>query len=108
MALDGPGWAVDVDKIDEAARGIQESVKDQDGFALHGLCGDADLYGHTPLHDALMDYCVAWSNSLDMLTDDARTIGDTLSKVSTAYRAVDETAANSLPSDPGTGAVDDG
>lgn len=47
--LDGPGFHVDVDEIDEAADGIHESVQDQDDFQLRDLCGDTELYGHTPL-----------------------------------------------------------
>jgi hypothetical protein len=108
VVLDGPGWHVDVDEIDEAANGIRDSVRDQDSFELRGLCGDADLYGHPGVHDALMDFCVRWSDSLDTLTDDAGTIGDALSRVSHAYRTVDEAAARSMPSDPGAGAVDGG
>lgn len=108
MVLDGPGFHVDVDKVDEAARGIHDSVQDQHSFELRGLCGDSELYGHAGIHDALMDLCVRWSDGLDILTDDASTIGDALSKVSQAYRAVDDDGARSLPSDPGMGAVEGG
>ncbi|WAL67708.1 hypothetical protein ORV05_08000 [Amycolatopsis cynarae] len=108
LVMDGPGFHVDVDKVDEAARGIHDSVQDQDNFELRGLCGDAGLYGHAQLHDALMDYCVSWSDGLDVLTEDAGTIGDALSRVAAAYRAVDEAAARSLPEDPGVKAVEGG
>lgn len=108
MVLDGAGWHVDVDKIDEAAKGIRGSVRDQDNFELRGLCGDADLYGHSGVHDALMDFCVRWSDGLDTLTGDAGTVGDALARVSQAYRTVDEAAAGSMPRDPGAGAVDGG
>lgn len=108
MVLDGQGWHIDVDKLDEAANGIHDSVQDQDTFALRGLCGDSDLYGHGGVHDALMDSCVRWSDGLDTLTSDAGTIGDALSRVSQAYRAVDEAAARSLPGDPGTEVVKGG
>lgn len=55
-----------------------------------------------------MDLCVRWSDGLDILTEDAGTIGDALSKVSQAYRAVDDNAARLLPNDPGLGAVEGG
>lgn len=61
-AVDGPGFHVDVEAVDEAARGITQSVQDQDNFELRGLCGDADLYGHAGVHDALMDFAVRWSD----------------------------------------------
>lgn len=38
MVLDEPGFHVDVDKVDEAARGIHDSVQDQDNFALCAAC----------------------------------------------------------------------
>jgi len=106
MVLDGQGWRVDVDKIDEAANGIHDSVQDQDNFELRGLCGDPELYGNSGVHDSLMDFCVRWSGGLDTLTEDAGKIGDALSRVSRAYRAVDDAAAQAMPTDPGTGAVD--
>lgn len=36
-AVDGPGFHVDVEAVDEAARGITQSVQDQDNFELRGL-----------------------------------------------------------------------
>lgn len=53
-----------------------------------------------------MDFCVRWSDGLDTLTEDAGAIGDTLSKVACAYRALDTATAQSLSGDPGVGAVD--
>jgi hypothetical protein len=108
FVLDGPGFHVDVDAVEEAARGVSESVRDQDNFELRGLCGDSDLYGHAGLHDALMDYCVKWSDGLDVLTDDAGAIGGALTKAVQAYRAIDEATALTLGGDPGTGAVEGG
>jgi hypothetical protein len=105
MTLDGPGFQVEVGAMDEAATGVTQSVQDQDDFELRGLCGDAGLYGHPGLHDALREFCVRWSDGLDTLTDDARAIGDTLSRVAQVYRDVDDTAARSLRSDPGVDAV---
>ena len=106
--MDGPGFHVDVAAVDEASTGIKQSVQDQDAFELRSLCGDTDLYGHSGLHDALMDYCVRWSDGLDTLTDDAEAVGDALSRVAEAYRSVDEAALRTLSSDPAVGAVDDG
>ena len=106
--MDGPGFHIDVDKVDEAASGIRQSVADQDNFALRGLCGDAELYGHGGIHDALMNLCVRWSDGLDTLTDDAGAIGDVLDRAAKAYRAADGAASGPFKADPGVGAVDDG
>jgi hypothetical protein len=106
--VDGPGFHVNVDKVAKAGSGISQAVKDQDNFELRGLCGDSDLYGHQGLHDALMDFCVRWSDGLDVLTDDAGAIGDALTKAADAYRGIDDATARTLGGDPGQGAVDDG
>lgn len=106
--MDGPGFHVDVEKVEEAASGIHRSVSDQANFALRGLCGDTQLYGHGGIHDALMNFCVRWSDGLDTLTGDADAIGDVLGRVAQAYRAADGAAADSLKVDPGEQAVNDG
>jgi hypothetical protein len=106
--VDGPGFHVDVDRVDEAATGIKQSVDDQDNFELRGLCGDSELYGHAGVHDALMDFCVRWSDGLDTLTEDAGAIGDALARATNAYRGIDQGAIKTLTSDPGEQAVDGG
>ena len=106
--MDGPGFHVDLDKLDEAATGIRQSVDDQDNFELRGLCGDSEMYGHVGVHDALMDFCVRWSDGLDVLTDDAGAIGDALTRAATAYRGIDDATARTLGADPGERAVEGG
>jgi hypothetical protein len=34
QVMDGPGFRVDLDKLDEAATGIRQSIDDQDNFEL--------------------------------------------------------------------------
>ncbi|MEV5721471.1 hypothetical protein AB0L41_47095 [Amycolatopsis mediterranei] len=94
--------------MEEAANGIKRSVTDQSSFELRDLCGDTRLYGHDGLHNSLMNFCIRWSDGLDILTDDADAIGDVLTKAAAAYRATDSAAAGSLTTDPGQGPVDDG
>ncbi|TNC23744.1 hypothetical protein [Amycolatopsis alkalitolerans] len=106
--MDGPGFRVDVDKVDEAATGIRQSVDDQHNFELRGLCGDSELYGHAGVHDALMNCCVRWSDGLDTLTNDAGAIADALARAIRAYRAIDGATARTLKTDSGTGAVGGG
>ncbi|MCR6484079.1 hypothetical protein M8542_14755 [Amycolatopsis sp. OK19-0408] len=107
MSVDGPGFHVDVDVLDNAAEGIAQSVHDQETFELRGLCGDAGLYGHAGVHSALADYCARWSAGLDTLVEDAGMIGDCLKRTSDAYRGIDEASARRLPADPGTAAIGD-
>lgn len=107
VVVDGPGFHVDVDKVAEAGSGISRAVKDQDNFQLRGLCGDSDLYGHDGVHGALMDFCVRWSEGLDVLTDDAGAIGEALTNAANAYRGIDDATARTMGVDPGQEAVDD-
>lgn len=107
MSIDGPGFHVEVNVLDNAAKGIIQSVHDQQTFELRGLCGDTELYGHAGVHDALADYCARWSAGLDRLTEDAGVIGECLKHVADAYRGVDEAAARHMPADPGTTVVGD-
>jgi hypothetical protein len=108
QVVDAPGFHVDADWVDEAATGIKQSVDDQDNFELRGLCGGTELYGHTGVHDALMDFCVRWSDGLDTLTGDAGAIGDALSKATQAYRGIDQNTIRTLTGDPGEQAVEGG
>ena len=104
--MDGPQFHVDIAKLEEAANGIADSVAGQHDFTLNRLPGPSDMYGNGELHDAMRDYCDRWSDGLDILTDDANTISDALSRAARAYRAVDEAAAARLTTDPGRSAVD--
>lgn len=104
--MDGRGWHVETEALETGANGVSRSVHDQESFELRGLCGGTELYGHAGVHDALADFCVRWSDGLDLLTEDAREISGTLTRVAQAYRDADEEAARALP-DPALDAVDD-
>lgn len=105
--MPGDGFHVDVEDLTQAARGITRSVQGQDGFELRGLCGEPSLYGHPGVHDALMEFCVRWSEGLDVLTDDAGEISDTLKRAAEAYRTADDAARQAMTHDPAVDAVED-
>jgi hypothetical protein len=104
--MDGPGFHVDVPKVTEAAKGVAESVGDQERFALKKLPGGVEQYGNDDLCDALTDFCSRWSDGLDILTEDAEAISDSLYRVAQAYKASDQGAATRLISDPAVDVVD--
>jgi hypothetical protein len=106
MELNGPGFHVAVDVVEQAANGIKQSVQDQGNFELRGLCGEADMYGHTALRDALMDFCVRTSDVIDELVDEGEEIGDALSAVASTYREVDASAVGALTEDPALDVAD--
>ena len=104
--MSGSGFHVDVEDLSQAATGIARSVDGQDGFELRGLCGEPSLYGHAGVHGALMQFCVRWSEGLDVLTDDAGEISAVLKRAAEVYRAVDDNAKHALSSDPAAEAVE--
>lgn len=103
--MDGPGFHVDVDEIEKAAQAITETVGDQKTFQLRGLCGDPELYGDGAVHDALMRFCVAWSEGLDTLICDAGETVGALTRAARAYRDTDDVAVRALTTDPAQAAV---
>ena len=104
--MDGPGFHVDIATLDEASAGIAETIDNQKRLELKKLPGPSEMYGDDDLHDALKDYCHRWDDGLGILTDDAKKISDSLSRVAQAYRQADQAAAQKLTGDPATGAVD--
>jgi hypothetical protein len=103
--VDGPGFHVDVDVLENASKNMSAVVHDQDSFELRGLCGEPGLYGHNGVHDALAALCGRWSVGLDALSDRASDLGDLLGKAASAYRAVEHSNTAALKSDPGWDAV---
>ncbi|NIJ09830.1 hypothetical protein FHU38_000174 [Saccharomonospora amisosensis] len=43
--MDGPGYHVDVDALEQAGTAIQKAVEEQDNFELRGLTGEPEMYG---------------------------------------------------------------
>ena len=99
--MDGPGFHVDVEVLNSAASSMGAIVHDQSTFALRGLCGDPELYGHRGVHDALAQFCGRWSVGLDALSDRAAELGTSLGKAAEAYRETEHTTTATLTADPG-------
>ncbi|GHG33364.1 MULTISPECIES: hypothetical protein [Amycolatopsis] len=106
MSLDGPGFHVEIELLEAASKNMAQIVRDQDGFELRGLCGEAEIYGHQGVHSGLAEFCGRWSVGLDALADRAERMGDTLGEAAKVYRGVDEANAESLKEDPAVDAVD--
>ncbi|WP_033287535.1 hypothetical protein [Amycolatopsis jejuensis] len=90
------GFQLDPGALTAAAASVGRVSADQDNFALRGLCGDVGLYGHAWLHDELMDFCVRWSDGIDLLAADAESVADLLREIADAYAAVDVEKKKSL------------
>jgi hypothetical protein len=104
--MDGPGFHVEIGTLKSASAGIEESVADQKGSALSHLDRAESVYGHDRLHESIENFCDRWSDGIDILTKDAKVIGELLGKVADAYEAADQAAAGRLTTDPGKPVVD--
>lgn len=104
--MDGPGFHVEIGTLESASAGIEESVADQKGSALSHLDRAESVYGHAGLHKSMENFCDRWSEGIDILTKDAKAIGDVLGKVAQAYQAADRGVAGRLTTDPGKSVVD--
>lgn len=106
MALDGPGFHVEIEALESASRSMIETLEDQNNFELRGLCGPSEMYGHDGVHAGFADFCQRWSVGLDALCDRARAMGHKLRDAAKVYRNVDATNARALTEDPGLEAVE--
>ncbi|MET3424135.1 hypothetical protein BJ973_003347 [Actinoplanes tereljensis] len=104
--MDGREFHVDIATLDAAAAGIAETIDDQQRLALSRLPGPTGMYGDDDLHDAMAEFSKRWDDGLQILTEDAAAIGDSLVRVARAYRATDEATARRITYDPASGAVD--
>src|SRR3954447_21837960 len=93
VGMDGPGFHVEIGTLKSASAGIEEGVADQKASALSHLDRAEGVYGHDRLHKSMENFCDRWSDGIDILTKDAKTIGDLLDKVAQAYEAADQAAA---------------
>lgn len=100
--MDGPGFHVDIESLEQASGGIARSVNDQEKHRLKDVYGGPDAYGDVSVQRAVKHFCDRWSNGLDLLVEDAKKVSDILGRAATAYRAVDNANAASLHGDPGT------
>jgi hypothetical protein len=104
--MDGPGFHVDIGTLASASAGIEESVADQKGAALSHRDRAESVDGLERPHRSMENVCDRWSDGIDILTKDAKAIGDLLGSIAQAYRAVDQAAAGRLTTDPGEPVVD--
>ncbi|WP_436524235.1 WXG100 family type VII secretion target [Actinoplanes sp. HUAS TT8] len=100
--MDGPGFHVDIESLEQASGGIARSVNDQEKRQLKDVYAGPEAYGDVSVHRAVKHFCDRWNDGLDLLVEDAKEVSDILGRAATAYRAVDNANAASLRGDPGT------
>ncbi|MEU4693898.1 hypothetical protein [Actinoplanes sp. NPDC023714] len=104
--MDGPGFHVDIESLEQAGDGIARSVDDQEKHRLKEVCAGPEAYGDVSIHRAMQHFCDRWNDGLDLLVEDAKKVSDVLGRAAAAYRAVDNANAASLRGDPGTQVTD--
>ncbi|RJQ84433.1 hypothetical protein [Amycolatopsis panacis] len=107
MALDGPGFHVEVEVLEEASKAMGEITKKQEAFELRGLCGEEAEVGSTVMREALMNFCIRLSESMDVLCSKAEDMRTGLNIASRLYREADQSAKQGLTADPAVAAMDD-
>lgn len=106
--VDGPGFHVDVEVLETAARAMGEIASDQNASELAELCdGDAQAIGSDVMCEALVSFCETMSQSIDYLVDKAEDTGEGLREAAQTYREVDRAAMQQLGGDPAAAAMDE-
>lgn len=106
--MDGPGFHVDVDILETAARAMQKIAADQKAAELAELCdGDAQTVGDDALCDALVAFCEKASAGIDYLVDKADDTGEGVREAAQTYRETDRAAMGHLAGDPAAAAMDE-
>jgi hypothetical protein len=99
----GEGFSVDTATLTDTAAAVRLVADTQREHRLSELVGERASYGDDELQGAFAQFCSRWSDGLDVLTQDAATISDTLDSTVATYRMADE--LNGGPSVPGGGGV---
>ncbi|MBQ0928700.1 hypothetical protein [Saccharopolyspora endophytica] len=106
--LDGPGFHVDVEILETAARAMGEIAADQNASELAELCdGNAQTIGSDVMCEALVSFCETMSEGIDYLVDKAEDTGEGLSEAARTYREADHAAMQHLGGDPAAAAMDE-
>lgn len=106
--MDGPGFHVDVEILETAARAMGEIAADQNASELAELCdGDAQAIGSDVMCEALVSFCETISQGIDYLVDKAEDTGEGLREAARTYREADHAAMQHLGGDPAAAAVDE-
>lgn len=106
LVLDGAGFHVDVEVLEEAAGSIRLAVRDQNGRELSAVPGAAEEYGNEDVASAVSDFCERWSDAVDELVDGGHEMVDALSSSVAAYREADAAAEAALKVDPAVDEAD--
>lgn len=87
------GYAVDLDALHRAARGVRATV---DQVGASEIDGVGTAAGHDRLGAALSEFAARWQRGVEALAEDARAVADRLDAAEAGYRRTDASGARGL------------
>jgi hypothetical protein len=86
------GFSVDLGALENAASGVDDTLRDLTKASVDSLDGNASDYGHDHLAGTVKDFCDRWEIGVEHLAADAREIVQRLKQSVHDYLAVDKAA----------------
>jgi|SRR5215217_7923273 len=99
------GFYVELNALDSAANGINDTLRDMSTIKIEKICGPEEMYGSGQLRDAFEHFCDRWQEGVEILLKDSGQVTHALTEAAAIYRVLDETTADQLS---GAGVVGSG
>jgi hypothetical protein len=90
------GFRVDLGALENAASGVNDTLRDLKDARVDSLNGNVSDYGHDQLAAAVQAFCERWENGVEHLAADGREIVQRLQLSVQDYLAADEAAKGRL------------
>lgn len=90
------GFRVDVAALDQASKGINDTLSQLARHRVDTLDGQSAAVGHDRLAAALSEFCQRWQRGVGTLAADARGLAGELSRCAAHYHHVDQNVQDQL------------
>lgn len=90
------GFRVDLNALQQAAQGVNDTLRDIQRRSVSDLGQSAASFGHGRLSETVGDFCDRWELGVQHLSTDVQEVAGRLSDCVEVYRQVDETAQEHL------------
>ena len=90
------GFRVDLAALDQASRGINDTLSQLARHRVDTLDDQSSAVGHDRLAAALSEFCQRWQRGVASLAGDARGLAGELSACAAHYRQVDQSVQDQI------------
>jgi hypothetical protein len=90
------GFYVDLDAMQQAAKGITDTLDELKQHDVSSISSSSSSYGHDRLGDTVADFCDRWQLGVANLTKDGQAIASKLGDSLKAYRKAELDAHEGL------------